>query len=95
MRRQKPPRGGFGVRHNKGGGPVLRSTGPFHFMSHLRPKLKIGDKVHRIDDPRHTGVVIGMFKWKKHGWHANVIWDETGWFEYVPMNVLVQAYNVR
>jgi hypothetical protein len=29
------------------------------------------------DDPRHSGTVVGMFKWK-YGWTANVRW-ENGW----------------
>jgi hypothetical protein len=61
-------------------------------MSHLRPKLKMFDRVCRTDDPRHVGVVTLMFKWKRHDeWTANVRWLDTNWDEYVPMAMLVHA----
>jgi hypothetical protein len=61
-------------------------------MSHLRPKLYRGCKVCRKDDPRHVGVVINMFLWKRiQEWTANVRWLDTGWVEYVPMDKLIHA----
>jgi hypothetical protein len=58
-------------------------------MSHLRRKLKMYDRVCRADDPRHVGVVIKIFKWKRYGeWMADVQWIETRWCEYVPMSLL-------
>jgi hypothetical protein len=61
-------------------------------MGHLRPKLKMFDRVCRIDDPRHVGIVTLMFKWKRYEeWTANVRWLDTNWDEYVPMAMLVHA----
>jgi hypothetical protein len=61
-------------------------------LSHLRPKLKLYDSVCRTDDPRHAGVIISMFKWKRYDeWIANVQWIESRWVEYVPMDMLVHA----
>ena len=44
------------------------------------------------DDPKHVGVVMQMFKWKRRAeWTANVRWVDTNWDEYVPINMLVHA----
>ena len=55
-------------------------------MVHHRRTLKMYDRVCRTDDPKHVGIVMGMFVWERYGeWIANVQWTETRWFEYVPM----------
>jgi hypothetical protein len=46
--------------------------------------LRCGDKVCRIDDPRHVGQVASI-------WNSvtiKVIWIETGWIEFVAANEL-------
>ena len=57
----------------------------------MRRKLLPGDKVCRIDDPRHVGRIIQRFKWKRkgYGWTANVQWEEHGILEYVPLSQLM------
>jgi hypothetical protein len=58
-------------------------------MGHLRPKLRIRDRVCRVDDPRHIGIVLRTFKSKEGEWFADVRWLDHGIKEYVPMNELV------
>jgi hypothetical protein len=61
-------------------------------MSHLRRALKLHDRVVRIDDPRHVGVVLTIFKFKKYDeWTCNVQWIESRFCEYVPMDMLIHA----
>ncbi|HEY7413908.1 MAG TPA: hypothetical protein VH593_01850 [Ktedonobacteraceae bacterium] len=61
-------------------------------MSHRRRTLKLRDRVFRHDDPRHIGIVINLFKWKRYDeWMANVVWLDTNWHEYVPMAMLAHA----
>jgi hypothetical protein len=61
-------------------------------MGHLRPKLYMYARVCRTDDPRHVGIVMCMFRWKRYGeWMANVRWLDTNWDEYVPMAMLIHA----
>jgi hypothetical protein len=61
-------------------------------MSHMRRKLVCGGLVCRINDPRHVGVLIRMFKSDKYGgWTANVRWLDNDWREYVPMSELTHT----
>jgi hypothetical protein len=60
-------------------------------MSHLRPKLYLYARVCRTDDPRHVGIVLQMFKWKRHDEWIAVQWIGSRWCEYVPMAMLVHA----
>ena len=58
-------------------------------MNYRRRTLKLRDRVYRRDDPKHVGLVINLFKWKRYDeWMANVVWMDTQWCEYVPMNML-------
>jgi len=49
-------------------------------------KLNWGDRVHRRDNPRHTGRVDAII----HGAYARVRWDN-GWREDVPLDEIVRA----
>jgi hypothetical protein len=65
-------------------------------MSHpnfnRRRELKMYDRVCRSDDPRHVGIVTGLFFWKRRKeWTANVRWLDSDWHEYVPMARLIFA----
>lgn len=47
-------------------------------------RLQCGDIVYDVADPRHTGTVEGI----RHSYEVKIVWDETGWVSYVPLQKL-------
>lgn len=47
-------------------------------------RFRCGDVVYDKADPRHVGVVTAV----RNGYSARVVWEETGWISWVPLNDL-------